>query len=59
MNTVTCTVTKVLSEPFINYGKWRVRVEFENLNVHGGTTEIILPDNKAAMAVNVGYKFDQ
>ena len=57
MNLLTGTVTKVLSEPFIQYNKWWVKVEY---NCYGrlSKTELMFTNIDSALKVDVGFTFD-
>ena len=57
MNLLTGTVTEVLSEPFIQYNKWWVKVKY---NCYGriSETELMFNSIASALKVDVGFEFD-
>jgi len=56
MNLVDCTVTKILSEPYFEYGKWFIKVEY---NCYGNLSEtsLMFREKEYAEKVSVGYVF--
>lgn len=56
MNLLEAYVTKVLSEPYENYGKWWVDVEY---NCWGSISksEVMCQTEQEALTVAVGYEF--
>jgi hypothetical protein len=56
MNLIDCTVTKVLSEPRFEYGKWWVNVEYDSWGSKSEAS-VMLNTEEEAKLVGVGYEF--
>lgn len=56
MNLVDCYVTKVVSEPYQEYGKWWVKVE---ANAYGRPSKstLMFDTKEEAIKVDVGHHF--
>jgi len=56
MNLVDCTVTKILTEPYLEYDKWFVNVQYD---CYGSTytTSIMFNEKESAEKVSIGYVF--
>jgi len=56
MNLVEAIVTKVLREPFEDYNKWWVKVEYICYGSKS-ETELMFKTKEEAEKVKIGYKF--
>lgn len=61
MNLGDCYVTEVLGKPVWLYGRWWVRVRYDESSLTPsefvGTTDIMLSSEAEALGVGVGYSF--
>lgn len=60
MNLCDCYVTEVMGKPVLLYGRWWVRVRYDETYGFRGersTTDIMLSSEKEAAEVAVGYCF--
>ncbi|HFK9386252.1 TPA: hypothetical protein ACG2V4_004538 [Escherichia coli] len=56
MNLVDAFVKKVISEPYEEYGKWWIDVEYISWGVPG-KTRLMFESKELALEVKEGYKF--
>lgn len=56
MNLLDCVVTKILSEPFYEYGKWFLKVEYKCYG-NSAETSLMFREKQYAEQVEIGYKF--
>lgn len=56
MNLVDAFVKKVISEPYEEYGKWWIDVEYISWGVPG-KTRLMFDSKEQALEVKEGYKF--
>lgn len=56
MNLIECTVTKILSEPYLMYDKWFLKVEYICYDVKSETT-LMFDSIETANKINIGHEF--
>jgi hypothetical protein len=56
MNLLDAYVTKIISKPFKDYGKWWVKVEYYCYSINS-QTQLFFDTKEEAEKVEIGYKF--
>jgi len=56
MNLIECYVTRVIGNPYCEYGMWGIKVEFNSYGVIG-ETNIFLDSKAEVLKIKSGYKF--
>lgn len=56
MNLLECMVTKILSEPYLMFDKWFLKVEYSSYGVNGKTT-LMFDSFEIANKINIGHEF--
>lgn len=56
MNLLDCTVTKILSQPYRQFGSWWVDVEYDSWG-STGRSNLMFRTEEGARAVAVGHVF--
>ena len=56
MNLINCVVTEIIGDPYFEYDKWWVNVEYDCYgSLHW--MDLIFSTKEEALAVEIGYKF--
>lgn len=56
MNLIDCTVTSLLSEPYIKYDHWWIKCEYVAEGIKG-VTNIHFDTEEEAKCIKIGHKF--
>ena len=56
MNLVDCHVTKILSEPYYEYGFWWLKVRYDSYGVESETA-IMRKENSDLENIEIGFEF--
>jgi len=57
MNLIDASVTKLLSDPYLAYGKWWIKVSYKAWSDEECETNIMFESKEDAEKVTVGYVF--